>query len=73
MSEAVDKLIEANQKASEQHRIAYGQAMYNQAIQDAIRLYLQYFMIYDDVNPSKTKDFIDALEKLKKPSQSPNQ
>lgn len=46
---------------------------YNQAISDAVQLFYNYWQSDDTVNSSTTKEFIDMLEKLKKPSQSPNQ
>lgn len=66
MSEAVDKLIEANQKAAEEHRLAYGKAMYNKGIQDALEI----IKIYDtgeELTPLVT-ELKTKIAAFKKPS-----
>lgn len=63
MSTGVDKLIEANSRAAELHRIAYGEAMYNQAINDAISSLCGSGMF----SQSTQESILDELSQLKKP------
>lgn len=57
--EAVDKLIEANNRASDLHREASNKAYYNAAIDHAIEVVNKYFTPEDEV-----QEYIEELTQM---------